>query len=197
MIRDTYSPKIPTTMWLSGMCWRSGHRWQWKVSHMKSWTLVCFVQACKGEDLGKVEFDEEIKKRFKMVYVPNWFSVDLKTGVSQKNPKRSCSGLLLTAACALVLNRCSQSLWMRATASLPGCQPKTQVSQALMDPTPNVKHLTDAYFKHKTVQSLMLRWLCVCLPSEPGWTVASGAAGVLAQNPHQPNGRGGEWGEPW
>lgn len=39
-------------------------------------------QACKGEDLGKVEFDEEIKKRFKMVYVPNWFSVDLKTGVS-------------------------------------------------------------------------------------------------------------------
>ena len=40
------------------------------------------LQACKGEDLGKVEFDEEIKKRFKMVYVPNWFSVDLKTGVS-------------------------------------------------------------------------------------------------------------------
>lgn len=42
------------------------------------------LQACKGEDLGKVEFDEEIKKRFKMVYVPNWFSVDLKTGVSLK-----------------------------------------------------------------------------------------------------------------
>lgn len=41
-----------------------------------------YLQACKGEDLGKVEFDEEIKKRFKMVYVPNWFSVDLKTGVS-------------------------------------------------------------------------------------------------------------------
>lgn len=34
--------------------------------------------------MGKVEFDEEIKKRFKMVYVPNWFSVDLKTGVSGK-----------------------------------------------------------------------------------------------------------------
>lgn len=43
---------------------------------------VCVsVQACKVEDLGKTEFDEEIKKRFKMVYVPNWFSVDLKTGV--------------------------------------------------------------------------------------------------------------------
>ncbi|KAK9980180.1 hypothetical protein ABG768_013563 [Culter alburnus] len=39
------------------------------------------LKACKGEDLGKVDFDEEIKKRFKMVYVPNWFSVDLKTGM--------------------------------------------------------------------------------------------------------------------
>ncbi|KAK6311184.1 hypothetical protein J4Q44_G00192390 [Coregonus suidteri] len=39
------------------------------------------LKACKGEDLGKVEFDEEIKKRFKHVYVPNWFSVDLKTGM--------------------------------------------------------------------------------------------------------------------
>ncbi|KAG5842039.1 hypothetical protein ANANG_G00173430 [Anguilla anguilla] len=39
------------------------------------------LKACRGEDLGKVEFDEEIKKRFKMVYVPNWFSVDLKTGM--------------------------------------------------------------------------------------------------------------------
>lgn len=46
--------------------------------------LTFDLQACKGEDLGKVEFDEEIKKRFKMVYVPNWFSVDLKTGVSFK-----------------------------------------------------------------------------------------------------------------
>lgn len=43
------------------------------------------VQACKVEDLGKVDFEEEIKKRFKMVYVPNWFSVDLKTGVSYKS----------------------------------------------------------------------------------------------------------------
>lgn len=33
-----------------------------------------------------MEFDEEIKKRFKMVYVPNWFSVDLKTGVSDSVP---------------------------------------------------------------------------------------------------------------
>ncbi|KAI5106512.1 WD repeat-containing protein 48, partial [Silurus meridionalis] len=39
------------------------------------------LKACKVEDLGKIEFDEEIKKRFKMVYVPHWFSVDLKTGM--------------------------------------------------------------------------------------------------------------------
>ena len=34
------------------------------------------------EELGKVDYDEAIKKRNAMVYVPNWFSVDIKTGVS-------------------------------------------------------------------------------------------------------------------
>ncbi len=34
------------------------------------------------KDLGAVDFDAETKKHFKMVYVPNWFTVDLKTGVS-------------------------------------------------------------------------------------------------------------------
>ena len=29
-----------------------------------------------------MDFEEEIKKRAQMVYVPNWFSVDIKTGVS-------------------------------------------------------------------------------------------------------------------
>lgn len=35
----------------------------------------------KVEDLGKVDYDDEIKKRSQRVYVPNWFTVDLKTGV--------------------------------------------------------------------------------------------------------------------
>ncbi|KAM6953450.1 WD repeat-containing protein 48-like [Aplochiton taeniatus] len=39
------------------------------------------LKASKVEDLGKVEFDEEMKKRVKTLYVPNWFSVDLKTGM--------------------------------------------------------------------------------------------------------------------
>lgn len=39
------------------------------------------LKACKVEDLGQVDFEEEVKARFKMVYVPNWFNVDLKTGM--------------------------------------------------------------------------------------------------------------------
>ncbi|XP_039438106.1 WD repeat-containing protein 48 homolog isoform X1 [Culex pipiens pallens] len=35
----------------------------------------------KVEDLGKVDYEEEIKKRSQRVYVPNWFTVDLKTGM--------------------------------------------------------------------------------------------------------------------
>ncbi|KAG8233117.1 hypothetical protein J437_LFUL012543, partial [Ladona fulva] len=43
--------------------------------------LYDVLKACKVEDLGKVDFEEEVKKRFRMVYVPNWFNVDLKTGM--------------------------------------------------------------------------------------------------------------------
>lgn len=39
------------------------------------------LRVMKKEDLGKVNFDEELKKRNKQVYIPNWFTVDLKTGV--------------------------------------------------------------------------------------------------------------------
>ena len=35
------------------------------------------------KDLGKVDLEDEIKNHFKMVYVPNWFTVDLKTGVGK------------------------------------------------------------------------------------------------------------------
>ncbi|XP_012528857.1 WD repeat-containing protein 48 [Monomorium pharaonis] len=43
--------------------------------------LYDVLKACKVEDLGKVDFEQECKKRNKMVYVPNWFNVDLKTGM--------------------------------------------------------------------------------------------------------------------
>lgn len=40
------------------------------------------LEVTKNEHLGKVDFDETVKARNKTVYVPNWFTVDLKTGVS-------------------------------------------------------------------------------------------------------------------
>jgi len=51
--------------------------------------LYDVLTACKVEDLhpsdseskAKDNYDEEIKKRSKMVYVPNWFTVDLKIGL--------------------------------------------------------------------------------------------------------------------
>lgn len=43
--------------------------------------LYDVLKACKVEDLGRVDFEQESKKRNKVVYVPNWFNVDLKTGV--------------------------------------------------------------------------------------------------------------------
>lgn len=51
------------------------------------------------KDLGKVSFEEEIHKMEKRVYVPNWFSVDLKTGVSVSTlrgpvPRRSLLPML-------------------------------------------------------------------------------------------------------
>lgn len=52
--------------------------------------LYDVLKAKKIEDLGSVNFQEEIKKRFKMVYVPNWFNVDLKTGVRFFRLFRKC-----------------------------------------------------------------------------------------------------------
>ena len=40
------------------------------------------LKAVKVGDLGPIDLDEEFKRRSKTVYVPNWFNVDLKTGVS-------------------------------------------------------------------------------------------------------------------
>lgn len=42
------------------------------------------LRVVKKEDLGKIDFDEEIKARNKQVYIPNWFTLDLKTGVSER-----------------------------------------------------------------------------------------------------------------
>lgn len=48
-------------------------------------SLYDVLKVVKVEDLGKVDFDEELEKRNQKVYIPNWFAVDLKTGVIKKN----------------------------------------------------------------------------------------------------------------
>lgn len=126
--------------------------------------FVVFSEACKGEDLGKVEFDEEIKKRFKMVYVPNWFSVDLKTGVSfccccfisfdlyylsqltqLVNASDNNNNMICHSFCYYFLFisiRCSQLLWMRAIALLLGCLQRTLGFQVLMALIQSVRNLS-------------------------------------------------------
>ncbi|XP_020905705.2 WD repeat-containing protein 48 [Exaiptasia diaphana] len=39
------------------------------------------LKAQKVKELGQVNYDEELKRREMRVYVPNWFSVDIKTGM--------------------------------------------------------------------------------------------------------------------
>jgi len=34
------------------------------------------------EDLKNNDYEEEIKRRSKRIFIPNWFTVDLKTGVN-------------------------------------------------------------------------------------------------------------------
>ncbi|TRY75454.1 hypothetical protein TCAL_07104 [Tigriopus californicus] len=43
--------------------------------------LYDILKAQKVKDLGPVDFDAEVKQRHQVVYVPNWFTVDLKTGM--------------------------------------------------------------------------------------------------------------------
>jgi len=47
------------------------------------------LSASKVQNLGNADFDDEIKKRFKMIYVPNWFNVDLKSGMLSINLEES------------------------------------------------------------------------------------------------------------
>ena len=39
------------------------------------------LKACKVSDLGSVDFEQSVEERQETVYVPNWFTVDLKTGM--------------------------------------------------------------------------------------------------------------------
>ncbi|KRX34806.1 WD repeat-containing protein 48, partial [Trichinella murrelli] len=41
------------------------------------------LRARKAKDFGCQNFEQKLKEQFKMLFVPNWFSVDLKTGMLQ------------------------------------------------------------------------------------------------------------------
>ena len=45
-------------------------------------TIHYNFQATKEADLGQIDLDDEVEKRKEKLYVPNWFSVEVKTGVS-------------------------------------------------------------------------------------------------------------------
>jgi len=57
--------------------------------------LFDVLKAVKVEDLGVVDFEKEKEKRNKMVFIPSWFTVDLKTGLlaihlSEKRDEVDC-----------------------------------------------------------------------------------------------------------
>jgi len=43
--------------------------------------IECLHEASSDYDAAKQKYEDEIKRRFRMVYVPNWFNVDLKIGL--------------------------------------------------------------------------------------------------------------------
>ena len=53
----------------------------------------------KEEDLGRVDIDEEANVRRGKLYIPNWFSVEVKTGVRRQDALCSC----LASYCMIML----------------------------------------------------------------------------------------------
>lgn len=47
----------------------------------KNVAIYDVLKVTKVKDLGQVDFDGELQQRNQKVYIPNWFTVDLKTGV--------------------------------------------------------------------------------------------------------------------
>lgn len=48
----------------------------------KNVAIYDVLKVIKVKDLGAIDFDNEVKQRNQKVFIPNWFTVDLKTGVS-------------------------------------------------------------------------------------------------------------------
>ena len=58
----------------------------------------------KEEDLGQVDIDDEANTRKGKMYIPNWFSVEVKTGVRMALNESSSSYCDLTPPSLLLLS---------------------------------------------------------------------------------------------
>ncbi|XP_031553302.1 WD repeat-containing protein 48-like [Actinia tenebrosa] len=98
--------------------------------HVALWDVL---KARKVEDLGCIDFDEELKRREQRIYVPNWFSLDIKTGMLTVTLEES------DVFCA----------WI-SLSDVPGLEPKTTDYKAL-----DIKHVNYGVL---LLQALLEHW---------------------------------------
>ncbi|CAL8072781.1 unnamed protein product [Calicophoron daubneyi] len=85
--------------------------------------LYDVLKARLVENLGPVDFDAEVKKRDKLIYVPNWFSVDLKCGMPIIHlDEADCLSVYITAADAGLVDEFEHD------GNSPGCSADTKVN---------------------------------------------------------------------
>ncbi len=75
---------------------------------------ACVVQARKIADLGRVNMEDVATNRQERYYVPNWFSVEIKTGVSVVClPSSKSLAIPITALFAAHVCTVSMNLYFR------------------------------------------------------------------------------------
>ena len=105
--------------------------------------LACScVKATKVEDLQKSDYDEEIKRRSKRIFIPNWFTIDLKTGVSRSRSLRISHIIIVAGVIFLLTGRMIGCCWRRQKWKLTSCR-------VLF---PNVSHALTLHLKASTMQ---------------------------------------------
>ena len=79
---DHWLQKNSTSLCYHSEVAQNAHNFQYELEPIVDPGVYIFpTQACKMEELGKVDFEEAVKERQQTVFVPNWFTVDLKTGM--------------------------------------------------------------------------------------------------------------------
>ena len=80
-------------------------------------------QACKESNLGHVDIDVEGERRQEQLYVPNWFSCDIKTGVRTLYVHVCPCTCTCTCACACTctVNYCLYKLLHMYMCTIGAC----------------------------------------------------------------------------